>query len=94
MAFWSPYTFQLSAHYMANVASVRRPITVMLPAAGHACSWCIDQHPTDSPDGGWQVDVDLDSLIVGQKPRITVNPSMHAVGIWHGWLRDGVLTEA
>lgn len=94
MAFWAPYRYQLSKHYLANVAQVRRPIVVMLPAAGAPCSWCIDAHPTGQPDGAWTVTVDLDSLVVGQKPRITCSPSLHAVGIWHGWLTDGALTEA
>lgn len=30
----------------------------------------------------------------GDRDKPTLTPSLHAVGIWHGWLRDGVLIEA
>lgn len=36
--------------------------------------------------------MDLDSLMVGQVPRITVAPSIHLVRLWHGFLTDGVLS--
>lgn len=29
----------------------------------------------------------------GVPPNVTVTPSVNAVGRYHGWLRDGVLTE-
>lgn len=41
----------------------------------------------------WDVKVDLDSLVVGEKPLITVSPSIHIVGYWHGWLQDGILHQ-
>lgn len=61
--------------------------------------FCIDVFPTpdddqpEDPSKHWDLTVDLDSLVVGQKPRITVSPSIHLVGIWHGWLQDGVLHQ-
>jgi hypothetical protein len=55
-------------------------------------TFIIDDHPTNQPDGGWDVQVDMSSLVVGQRPLITVHPSIHLVGIWHGWLAGGVLT--
>jgi hypothetical protein len=30
----------------------------------------------------------------GDPPKVTATPSINHVGRWHGWLRDGVLTEA
>lgn len=87
----------LSEHYKANVASVREPITVMCPARRRhdgtlqATTFCIDSHPTDEPSAAWTVTVDLDSLVVGQQPMISVAPSIHLVGMWHGWLEQGIL---
>lgn len=51
-----------------------------------------DDKPID-PAAHWEVDVDESSLVIGQKPIITVSPSIHLVGIWHGWLQDGVLHQ-
>lgn len=76
----------------------RRPIFVICPAfltdegVLRGTSFCIDS-PATSGSGYWDVTVDMDSLVVGQKPRITVHPSIHLVGIWHGWLQDGVLHQ-
>jgi hypothetical protein len=33
------------------------------------------------------------SLVVGERPDITVHPSIHIVGIWHGWCKHGVLGQ-
>lgn len=85
--------------------SIRQPITVMCPCLHHwedgsrpdrlACTvFTIDSMSTpkdDNPSKPWDVKVDLDSLIVGQKPMITVSPSIHLVGIWHGFLQEGIL---
>jgi hypothetical protein len=61
--------------------------------------FCIDSYPTpdnDQPADSskhWDLTIDMDSLIVGQRPRITVSPSIHLIGIWHGWLQDGILHQ-
>jgi hypothetical protein len=45
-----------------------------------------DMDTTSSKGQGWQV--------TGTPPRITVTPSiLHSRGGWHGWLRDGILTQ-
>lgn len=78
--------------------SVRPPITVMIPSGRivpdriAGTIFCIDKLSTVKHEP-WDVTVDLDSLVVGQKPSITVRPSIHAVGVWHGWLTDGVLHQ-
>lgn len=92
----------LSEHYRAHVASIRPPISVAVPVLRHwpdgrhpdrlgSTVFCIDSHPSDDVHGAWQVTVDMASLVVGQQPLITVSPSIHLVGIWHGWLDQGVL---
>ena len=89
----------LSKHNLQVVAAQRPPICVICPGAVRAdgtlrgTTFIIDDHPTDQPDGGWEVHVDLSSLVIGQRPLITVSPSIHLVGIWHGWLAGGVLTN-
>ena len=30
----------------------------------------------------------------GDAAKPTLSPSLHAVGVWHGWVRDGYLVEA
>ena len=62
-----------------------------------AAPFCIDSFPT--PDDGqpedhskhWDLTVDLATLVKGGHPMITVSPSIHLIGIWHGWLQEGVL---
>ncbi len=31
--------------------------------------------------------------VTGEPPNITVSPSINVVGIWHGWIRDGVISD-
>lgn len=78
--------------------SVRKPIVVMCPTnfgtkwPMHATPFWIDSLSTEKKEP-WAVTVDMDSLVIGQKPIITVSPSIHLIGIWHGWLQDGVLHQ-
>ncbi len=89
-----PLGYELSKHYLEHVATLRKAISVCIPTPEGRCTpFCIDAHPTNDPNGGWQVTIAGD-LIDGQKPDITVTPSLHAVGIWHGWLTNGVLIGA
>lgn len=32
--------------------------------------------------------------VTGEAPKLTVTPSINVVGVWHGWIRDGVLVDA
>lgn len=94
----------LSKRYLEHDAAHRPPICVTVPMHGDE-SWeaahpgqrrgtwfGIDCHPTDKPDEAWNVEI-VDALVHGTKPDITVTPSMHAVGIYHGWLTNGVLSD-
>lgn len=58
-----------------------------------ATMFVVDSYPTSDREGNWDVSVDLDSLVIGQKPNITVHPSINCVGIYHGWLQHGVLSD-
>ena len=38
------------------------------------------------PDGaGW--------TITGEPPHLTAHPSINVIGAYHGWLKDGVLSD-
>lgn len=56
---------------------------IYLPNQGG--TWC-----TTDREGGtghrWEV--------TGTPPRITVRPSLNALGHWHGWITDGVMDGA
>lgn len=76
------YGYHVSANYLRDSAAKRKPLWVCLSGL----VWFpIDSAPTNGGDG-WTV--------TGDPPAITVSPSINVVGIWHGWLRNGVLTEA
>lgn len=72
--------YWLSPEYVRDWLDKRPPIIVRLP---DGAEWCIDQRATDN-DHGWTV--------TGEPPHLTANPSIASIG-YHGWLRDGVLTD-
>lgn len=83
--FWIAH--YLSEEYMRDWHGARPPITVVLP---DGTPWCIDhrfsQHNgAKGPQPGW--------TIAGVAPLITASPSIHFVGSYHGFLRDGVLSD-
>lgn len=47
-------------------------------------TWCTGCPATGG--GAWTLE--------GEAPNVTATPSIDIPGRWHGWLRDGVLTEA
>ena len=84
LAYWGS---RLSAEYEAERRTVRPPLLVFLPGTGW---WCIDAaysaHGRPVPDrASWSVTGDL--------PRITVSPSLNIPGAFHGWIRDGVISD-
>ena len=94
---WSP-------RYREVDAGHRPPIGIVVPLRGDE-AWeqahpgeCrgtlfgVDQHPTGNPDGGWAVTI-VGPMVNGQPLDITVTPSLNAVGIWHGFVTNGWLTE-
>ena len=46
--------------------------------------FCIDSAVSDETRG-WTV--------TGEAPNITVSPSINIVGLWHGFLTSGILTD-
>lgn len=78
--------FVLSPEYKRDWLGRRPPILVMLPSR---CPWPIDRLATDNAGrmlaSGWTV--------TGDPPAVTVHPSINLKGRWHGWIRDGVITD-
>ena len=83
----------LSRRYLDQDAAIRPPLTVVLPTrGGGAVAFGMDDHPTSEPDDAWTVTI-AGPLVEGQRPPITVQPSINCVGLYHGFLTDGVLTD-
>jgi hypothetical protein len=98
-----PFGYDLSKRYVTLIKPHRKPLSVVLPLrndhrweASHGMKrgtlFCLDSAPTGDPDGHWLVEI-AGELVVGEKPPVTVHPSINAVGIYHGWLKDGVLSD-
>jgi hypothetical protein len=79
----------LSVEYRRDWEGRRLPLIVAVPALSGSTGWRlvpIDEHYTRPGEThGWTV--------TGEPPRITVQPSINAVGDYHGWLIDGVLRD-
>lgn len=73
----------LSDYYFQHNAH-RAPIAVILP---NGDLFIVDGKTSRENDpSGWTV--------TGTFPNITVSPSINVVGRWHGYLKDGELSEA
>lgn len=55
---------------------------VVLPGANNR--FCLDTKST-ATNGYWQCS--------GAPPNVTVHPSINVVGVYHGWIRDGVISD-
>lgn len=79
----------LSPEYVRDHEATRLPIVVMIPGRNtrgeiHGWPFCVDANASDS-DHGWEVS--------GTPPQITVTPSIHAIGVYHGWITDGIISD-
>jgi hypothetical protein len=73
--------FWVSTQYERDWEGKRPPLVVRLPGN---VDFCVDQGMLKTRDG-WQV--------TGSVPRITLSPSINVNGVYHGWIRDGVITD-
>lgn len=71
---------ELSPAYFRDHAAKRPPLIVQLPGRGGP--FCMDALYANE---AWTV--------TGDPPNITVSPSINAVGDYHGWLQNGVLSD-
>lgn len=79
--FW--YGHILSQDYENNRSAQRQPIAVTLPCC-NGYAFCVDSDAT-SGAGGWRVS--------GDPPNVTVSPSINIVGLYHGWIQNGVISD-
>ena len=53
----------------------------------------LDRAASDDPKAeGWNV-VIKGEMVDGKQLNMTVTPSIHCVGSYHGWIRDGIVTD-
>lgn len=77
----SPKSARVSKYYKEHNAR-RGLIWVSLPSGDFCVDWCA----TDDPEKkGW--------IVKGELPNITVEPSIDCVGHYHGFIRDGIITD-
>lgn len=75
----------LTSDYRSARAQLREPLFVVLP---DGCNFCVDS--VTMKDGvpglaGWSV--------AGEAPRLTLTPSVDIKGGWHGYIRDGEISD-
>jgi len=80
------HSFFLSDAYIAKWkgSSYRLPHIVRLPDGS---DFCIDGPCYDNGKryGGWEV--------TGEPPMVTLSPSINIRGYYHGWIKDGVISD-
>lgn len=75
----------LSPKYWAQWAAIRPPLYVTLP---NLDVFCVDSYAREGGKklgSGWDVS--------GTAPILTISPSINIVGYYHGWIRDGIITD-
>jgi len=81
-AWFAPwYRGSVSTWYEAKWSEKREPIVVCMPGNVY---FCIDSE-CGADRSGWEV--------TGEPPNLTVYPSINHYGIYHGWIRNGVITD-
>lgn len=75
---------RLSPAYLAKKHE-RAPLVVRLPGSTEFCIDTLAWRDGQVYGNGWTV--------TGEAPRVTLSPSINIVGSYHGWIRDGVITD-
>lgn len=64
----------------------RTPFFVKLPDGYEFCPYLRAWNPEQGHHGdGWRV--------TGELPHVTIEPSINVVGRYHGWIRNGIITD-
>lgn len=85
----------LSNKYKNEAAGKRPPLMVILPSihSEYGDRFIVDRGASDDPDNkGWDV-VIVGELKDGETPDITLSPSINCVGSYHGYIRNGIITD-
>ena len=71
-----------------QVANGKRSLFVAVPSdhpvGWSGCGWTIDYKNANDAQWSWD----------GNEDAPTLSPSLHWIGLWHGWVRNGQLVEA
>ena len=71
-----------------NVGGLKRTLEVMIPESSEKgmcwSRWTVGHPNAEGDSWGWDCNEDLPTL----------TPSLHAIGVWHGHVRNGYLVEA
>lgn len=84
LGYWVP---RLSAEYERERRFVRPPLLVFLPGVGW---WCVDSAYSER---GQPVPSQASWSVTGDPPAVTLSPSVDLHGLYHGWIRDGVISD-
>ncbi len=63
----------------------RRPLVVRMPGPVHFAVYGPEIGEARIGPKGW--------VVTGDPPAITLSPSVHCPGVYHGYIQDGVITD-
>lgn len=81
----------LGANYLKLPEPRRAPIVIALPdlVNGKFQIWYPDEQAWSGTQGyhgdGW--------VVTGDLPKVSITPSINCVGSYHGWVKDGVISD-
>lgn len=83
----------ISDAYLALPEPRRPPLIVILPSKYPGGDrFLVDRKPSDKKTGGWDVTIQGE-MVDGQQLDITLHPSINCEGSYHGYIRQGVITN-
>lgn len=86
----------ISKRYKKHWAKKRPPLMVVLPSKHDSAGgdmFLLDRVASgDKSREGWEITINGE-LVHGEKPDITVKPSINCDGSYHGFIRNGVITD-
>lgn len=85
----------ISEKYKRDSADKRPPLMIILPSIHYKDGdrFLIDRAASDDPEKkGWDVTI-VGELKNGETPNITLSPSINCVGSYHGYIRNGEITD-
>jgi hypothetical protein len=73
--------------------SWRSPIVLVMPGGDSFCvDWMSYSHDVPVENGGWNVSI-VGSFLDGKLLPITLEPSVNLGGIYHGFVRNGIIGD-
>jgi hypothetical protein len=76
----------LSAYYDMTWREKRLPMMVWLPCGSFCIDTCFIKNGDLDPErAGW--------VVTGEPPLVTLVPSINIVGLYHGWIHDGIISD-